>query len=243
MYLPDADVAHGYAPGIEVRPASSLTRKSADRILYLLGNERAHAFMLPLIRNIGGTVYLHDWVLFDLMTAAFPALERGGLAGHLAAWNCGGLRQRSIWAEARSGGSTPTSNRPDHGRLLMGWHEPEADGRWTTRRAGMSAPRGHDRSPEGTRQPDRQHHGRSGRLGPARRRPRVPRRHLGGRPHPPRQRRRARVGRVRAGVDLEHRFRPGSRRSARARGPVSTRRDVVRPTLRPVLPPTRRALR
>ncbi len=142
VYLPDGDVSNGYAPGIEVRPASSLTRKSADRILYLLGNERAHAFMLPLIRKIGGTVYLHDWVLFDLMTAAFPALERGGLAGHLAAWNCGGLRQRSIWAEARSGGAASMSNRPDHGRLLMGWHEPEADGRWTTRRAGMSAPRG-----------------------------------------------------------------------------------------------------
>jgi hypothetical protein len=141
VYVPDADVGAGYAPGVEVRPASTLNKKSADRILYLLGNERAHAFMLPLIRDIGGTVYLHDWVLFDLMTAAYPALERGGIAGHIAAWRCGGTRQRSTWAKARSGGSSPKLNRHVHGQLLMGWHEPEAGGRWTARRAGMFAPR------------------------------------------------------------------------------------------------------
>lgn len=141
--MPDEDAQGSteYAPGIPMRPVSTLNKRSADRILYALGNERAHAFLLPLISTIGGTVFLHDWVLFDLMAAAEPALERGGLLGHYAAWKCGGLRQRSIWAEARKSGN-PAPDRHLHGQFLMGWHEPESGGRWIARRAGILAPQG-----------------------------------------------------------------------------------------------------
>ncbi|MDA0948824.1 MAG: hypothetical protein O2799_09890, partial [Planctomycetota bacterium] len=93
-YLPAGTEGEGWC-GLEARPVTALGPRSADRILYQVGNERAHAFMLEPLRRVGGTVTLHDWILFDLATSAFPELERGGWRGHLAAWRCGGLDQRA----------------------------------------------------------------------------------------------------------------------------------------------------
>jgi hypothetical protein len=77
-------------------PALALFPREHDRVLYLLGNEPAHAFMVPLLRAIGGAVWLHDWCLFDLAAAFRPALARGGLAGQRAALLEGGVAQ--LWA-------------------------------------------------------------------------------------------------------------------------------------------------
>src|SRR5688572_27480388 len=60
--------------GLETRAVASLAPREFDQVLYQLGNESAHAFMLPVIRAVGGAVALHDWVLFDLAVAAAPEL-------------------------------------------------------------------------------------------------------------------------------------------------------------------------
>ena len=125
--------------------AKELQPRAFDRILYQLGNERAHAFMLPMVRSLGGVVTLHDWVLFDLATAAEPALERGGLGGHLAALRAGGVRQARRYARnraarrraLRSGAKVEFGGLPGAGPLLEGWHAPEPKGRWTGRQAGI----------------------------------------------------------------------------------------------------------
>lgn len=138
-YLPAGTEGAGWC-GLEARPVTALGPRSADRILYQVGNERAHAFMLEPLRRVGGTVTLHDWILFDLATSAFPELERGGWRGHLAAWRCGGLDQRRRWYDAirarREGVSSEA--RAAGGPLLHGWHEPERDGRWCAPRAGIA---------------------------------------------------------------------------------------------------------
>lgn len=145
-YLPDGSAGESWC-GLEARPVSALGPRSADRILYQVGNERGHAFMLDPLRRVGGTVTLHDWVLFDLAVAAHPELERGGWRGHVAAWRCGGLEQRQRWIEAlrarRAG--VPPEARAAGGPLLHGWHEPEADGRWCAPRAGLSVSDGAQR--------------------------------------------------------------------------------------------------
>ena len=57
--------------------------------------------MVPIVRALGGAVCLHDWVLFDLAVAAYPALARGGLAGHWAALCEGGPAQLSVYRANR----------------------------------------------------------------------------------------------------------------------------------------------
>ncbi|TDJ71227.1 MAG: glycosyltransferase [Planctomycetota bacterium] len=85
--------------GVPSRSVRELRPQAFDRILYALGNERAHAFMLPLIRRFGGTVALNDWVLHELAHAAHPALERGGARAFLAGLREGGLAEaRALWA-------------------------------------------------------------------------------------------------------------------------------------------------
>lgn len=89
--------------GLPTHPARALRPREVDRILYPIGDERAHAFMLPMIRRLGGVVALHDWALCDLAGAAYPELERGGWRGRLRALREGGLEQaRSYgrWGEA-----------------------------------------------------------------------------------------------------------------------------------------------
>lgn len=85
------------------RPLAELRPREHDQILYQLGNEVQHAFMAPTVRAIGGTVVLHDWVLFDLAVAASPALARGGWGGQRLAAREGGLRQALVYARNRRG--------------------------------------------------------------------------------------------------------------------------------------------
>ncbi len=79
--------------GEPTQPSHRLRARDFDQILYLLGNEPAHAFMLPILRALGGTVVQHEWSLVALAAAAQPALSRGGMRGALAALREGGLRQ------------------------------------------------------------------------------------------------------------------------------------------------------
>ncbi len=125
------------------RALSSLDPREFDRILYQVGNEQSHAFMLPAIRALGGTVVLHDWVLFDLAVAANPALARGGFAGHLAAARMGGLKQARLYARVRSARRRQRSIKArkkqlgtrtdgEGTSLLDGWHALEGKGCWSS---------------------------------------------------------------------------------------------------------------
>ena len=78
------------AGGRDARDVSELAPRDHDQIVYFVGNEAAHAFMLPWIRRVGGTVVLFDWELGELARAARPALASGGVAGRVAAWREGG---------------------------------------------------------------------------------------------------------------------------------------------------------
>jgi glycosyltransferase involved in cell wall biosynthesis len=123
---------------LELESVTGLVPRDFDQILYQVGNERSHAFMPALVRAIGGTVMLHDWVLFDLALAAHPALARGGLKGHLLALREGGWGQTRIYFEnwrarrrqrlEREGGGETGELQ---GTLLSGWHAFEGRGRWT----------------------------------------------------------------------------------------------------------------
>ncbi len=116
--------------GEELFAVDALQPRDYDQILYQLGNERQHAFMLPMIRSLGGTVMLHDWVLFDLALAAHPELERGGLRGLRRAWMLGGFSEARTWAASQRG-SRSTAQPGAPAGLGAGWHAPEAGGRWT----------------------------------------------------------------------------------------------------------------
>jgi glycosyltransferase involved in cell wall biosynthesis len=129
------------------RLAAELDPRRFDQVLYQLGNEQAHAFMPRMIRAIGGTVALHDWVLFDLAMAAWPGLLRGGARGHALALREGGLRQTQVylrnWLDRRRERREPTPPLATEGlpgALLFGWHAPETNGRWTTDFAALRIP-------------------------------------------------------------------------------------------------------
>jgi len=124
-----------------------LVPREFDQVLYQLGNEANHGFMARMIRSIGGTVMQHDWVLFDLAMAAFPALCRGGAKGHALALREGGLRQARIysknWLDRRRQRRHPSPSfdaSSVRGTLLVGWHEPEDGGRWTADHAALRIP-------------------------------------------------------------------------------------------------------
>ena len=124
------------------RPASELDPARCDRILYQLGNEGNHAFMVPLVQAFGGTSMQHDWVLFDLAVHAFPALARGGAKGAALALREGGAGQLRTYlgnwldrrGERRRTYTGPAQNPPGFG-LLWGWHGAQDNGRWTADRA------------------------------------------------------------------------------------------------------------
>ena len=125
--------------GRKMHSVRTLEPRAFDQIVYQLGNEIAHAFMEPLLRRIGGTVVLHDWVLFDLALAAHPALARGGIKGLALAWREGGSEQARVYLEnrlTRSGVLDDSKPALDPGQLdgtlLDGWHDPEPSGRWTS---------------------------------------------------------------------------------------------------------------
>ncbi|HUR28700.1 MAG TPA: hypothetical protein VM509_10980, partial [Planctomycetota bacterium] len=123
----------------EMRPVRTLDWSAYDQVVFQLGNEIAHAFMEPLVRRSGGTVVLHDWVLFDLALAAHPALARGGLKGLALAWREGGLEQANIYVDnflerrrERKTGQPAAQTLREGSALQDGWHAPEANGRWTS---------------------------------------------------------------------------------------------------------------
>lgn len=115
--------------GSRTRPVDELRPREFDQLLYQVGNERQHAFMLPLLQALGGTVMLHDWVLFDLALAAHPELERGGLRGLSRAFELGGARQARVWARNHHGPRRSLEATVAAG-LGSGWHAPEPSGRW-----------------------------------------------------------------------------------------------------------------
>ncbi|HED64018.1 MAG TPA: glycosyltransferase [Planctomycetes bacterium] len=134
-------------PGEDVRSADRLIPREHDQILYQLGNEGRHAFMVDMIRRIGGTVMQHDWVLFDLAMNTFPGLQRGGPKGHTLALREGGPAQAKVylrnWLDRRrQRRQPPRAVDPSgiEGTILFGWHEPEKDGRWTSDRAAVRIP-------------------------------------------------------------------------------------------------------
>ncbi len=143
----DPTLAERGFEGETARGADALESRAFDQILYQLGNEQSHAFMARMVRAIGGTVMQHDWVLFDLALAAFPALARGGLKGHALALREGGLQQARAYARnwldrrrARLHPAPPRDVEEQAGTILCGWHEPEPAGRWTADHAFVRIP-------------------------------------------------------------------------------------------------------
>lgn len=119
-----------------LKSVADLKPRDYDQILYQLGNEGQHAFMLPMLKGLGGTVMLHDWVLFDLAMAAHGSLRRGGLRGLQRAFREGGGREaHQYWAQGRNG-----SQRVDGLHFCLGWHAPEEQGRWSAQVAEIALP-------------------------------------------------------------------------------------------------------
>ncbi len=125
--------------GRKMLSVRTLDPRAFDQIVYQLGNEIAHAFMVPMLRRLGGTVVLHDWILFDLALATHPALARGGAKGLALALREGGFREARVYfenglARRRQARAAPLPVDPRHleGTLLDGWHLPETAGRWTS---------------------------------------------------------------------------------------------------------------
>ena len=102
-----AEASAGEAPLGDLRALSALRPRSFDQIVYALGNEPEHAFMVPLVRALGGTVWLHHWVLFDLAIASYPRLLQGGLRGHWLAWREGGASAWRSYRAQRRGAAEP----------------------------------------------------------------------------------------------------------------------------------------
>lgn len=95
---------------IPVRPLAELAPRDFQQILYFLEDSEAHAFMVPMLRDLGGAVVLHDWNMGRLARALRPALARPGLAGRIAAWREGGLS--AFKAFGRSGPLAALENLP-----------------------------------------------------------------------------------------------------------------------------------
>ena len=149
-YAPDGMLEPGGETlfGREVRPTSALERGDHDRVLYQLGNETAHATMPELLARHGGVVVQHDWVLFDLALAAWPALARGGVKGAALAAREGDLgqlrRYLGAFAARRRAYRQPLEPLDPRGRtgpLIAGWHAPEEHGRWIADYASFRLPR------------------------------------------------------------------------------------------------------
>lgn len=123
--------------GLPTHELSTLPSRGCDQILYQLGNEAHHAFMARAIKQLGGIVMQHDWVLFDLACSAYPALTRGGVKGTLLAAREGGVAQARTYLsnlgrrrKLRVKPMQAPSNLPEAEGFLAGWYEAEEHGRW-----------------------------------------------------------------------------------------------------------------
>lgn len=128
------------ASGGRTRPVDELVPREFDQVLYQLGNETQHAFMVPMVRGIGGTVMLHDWVLFDLALAAYPRIERGGPLALRRVWAEGGLHEVAVYLRNKRGRVEPSA--PVGGIFGGGWYSPELAGRWSGAEASITPPAG-----------------------------------------------------------------------------------------------------
>jgi len=104
--------------GSVLRSALELSPREFDHIVYQVGNEAHQAFMLPLVRALGGTIVLHEWTLFELTRAAHPALARGGASGLRVVLREGGIRvarnyfaDRECWLRGDAAVARPALNR------------------------------------------------------------------------------------------------------------------------------------
>jgi hypothetical protein len=95
--------AAGEIDGVRVRAADELLPREFDQVLYWVRGSAGDAFIAPLVRALGGTVALDAWALRELAFAAYPALERGGLAGWVRALREGGLADARALGRWRRG--------------------------------------------------------------------------------------------------------------------------------------------
>lgn len=77
--------------GPDERPLGELTPRDHERILIPIDDDPACAQFVPLLREVGGTVWLHAWSLRALALAHRPALAGAGLSARVAQWREGGL--------------------------------------------------------------------------------------------------------------------------------------------------------
>lgn len=78
-----------FGPG--EHPLGELSPRDHERLLVPIADDPACAPFVPLLREVGGTVWLHAWSLRTLAQAHRPALATAGLAGKIARWREGGL--------------------------------------------------------------------------------------------------------------------------------------------------------
>jgi hypothetical protein len=109
----------GELAGAPFAPIATLDPRAHDRLLIPIGNEPALAFAPRVVRALGGTVMLFDWGLFDLASAAYPALARGGLKGFAAALREGGLGQARAHARTRARERSEPGPRPSFNRSIV----------------------------------------------------------------------------------------------------------------------------
>lgn len=120
--------------GLPTRAAGSLLPREHDQLLFQLGNEISHGFMAPMVRELGGTVCLHDWVLFDMALSAWPALAEGGWRGRWLALREGGFDDLALYRKNRE------DRRGQNRKPREGWYPAEQGGRWSADVARIALP-------------------------------------------------------------------------------------------------------
>jgi hypothetical protein len=94
--------------GWKARSASALVPREHDHVLHFVADEPECAFVLPLVRELGGCAVLLDWELAAAARAAYPELAASGLRGVIRALREGGFDEARRYAKSR-GGDRPAS--------------------------------------------------------------------------------------------------------------------------------------